>query len=266
MSSISNAIELKNKGNTYLKENKFQQAINCYSQAISIDSTNYIFFANRALAYIKINQFKKALIDCKLSINLCNNYPKSYYRMTVVLNKLHKYIKAIAIARIAQQKWLKFYCVTNEQIEIEIQTAIKAINQSVSSPFIRLKTPLIQIYSHKSYHPNPLYYKDINNKPWFIIVPSTKSDSKIYKYDIINDTFDILCYYKNNMNITIQNHAICLDKMNKNTLKILCTDDRYSFNCGLQIISYDLMQCVWTDTKTTHDKTQLQFIPNRAFI
>lgn len=47
----------KEKGNAYFKKDKFKKAISCYTKSIDYDHTSDIPLVNRAMAYIKIEQY-----------------------------------------------------------------------------------------------------------------------------------------------------------------------------------------------------------------
>ncbi|CAB3365540.1 Hypothetical predicted protein [Cloeon dipterum] len=70
----------KENGNTNVKNKKWKEAIECYSRAISRDDKNPIFFANRALCYLKIERYEEASKDCTAALELDPNYVKAYLR------------------------------------------------------------------------------------------------------------------------------------------------------------------------------------------
>jgi len=49
----SKAIEYKQQGNDFVKQKKWDKAITSYSEAIKIFPYDAIFYANRALCYLK---------------------------------------------------------------------------------------------------------------------------------------------------------------------------------------------------------------------
>ncbi|KAI3402545.2 PPT1 [Candida oxycetoniae] len=77
------AVKLKDQGNQYLKENKYEEAIESYTKAIELDSENAIFYSNRAQAHIKMESFGSAIQDCDAAISLDPNFMKAYYRKGV---------------------------------------------------------------------------------------------------------------------------------------------------------------------------------------
>ena len=46
----------KEKGNALVKEKKFKEAMDCYSKAIEIDPNEPIFYSNRSLMHINLEE------------------------------------------------------------------------------------------------------------------------------------------------------------------------------------------------------------------
>ena len=71
-------------GNNFLKDDKYQESYDCYSEALKIDTfnkkLNAILYSNRALATMKMKKYEQALGDCNLSIECDEAYSKSYLR------------------------------------------------------------------------------------------------------------------------------------------------------------------------------------------
>jgi len=64
------AEEWKNKGNDALKAEKFQEAIDCYTKAISFDPQNHVLYSNRSAAYVKANDGENALKDADKTVEI----------------------------------------------------------------------------------------------------------------------------------------------------------------------------------------------------
>jgi len=58
------AEELKKKANDLMKKKMFDRAAQVYSEAIDLFRSNKYLWSNRALAYLKQNEFEKAIDDC----------------------------------------------------------------------------------------------------------------------------------------------------------------------------------------------------------
>jgi serine/threonine-protein phosphatase 5 len=88
------AEEAKLLGNKALQANKFHDAIEHYTKAIKLDSSNAIYFANRAQAEIKLEQYGAAIADCDKSIELDPSYFKALYRRGIAKSMLLRYKEA----------------------------------------------------------------------------------------------------------------------------------------------------------------------------
>lgn len=89
------AVKLKNEGNKALLSNRYEAAISLYTQAIDLDATKEIYFANRAQAYIKEEMYGAALEDASQAIKLNPAYTKAYYRRAVAQAAIMKYKDAL---------------------------------------------------------------------------------------------------------------------------------------------------------------------------
>lgn len=56
--------DLKDKGNEWMKKKRYVEAIKAYSEAIEVQRSNRVVWSNRALAYIKSEQYNEAVDDC----------------------------------------------------------------------------------------------------------------------------------------------------------------------------------------------------------
>lgn len=86
--------ELKEKGNTALNAEKFDEAIAAYTEAIALDGKNHVLFSNRSAAYAKAKKFAEALEDAEKTIELNPTWPKGYSRKGAAAAGLHDYMKA----------------------------------------------------------------------------------------------------------------------------------------------------------------------------
>lgn len=76
----SKAIEYKQQGNDFVKQKKWDKAIASYSEAIKLFPYDAIFYANRALCYLKQDNLYSAEADCSSAIQLDKTYVKAYHR------------------------------------------------------------------------------------------------------------------------------------------------------------------------------------------
>lgn len=86
---------LKNEGNRLMKEEKYQEALNTYGRAISLDATNPVFYCNRAAAYSRLGDYQRASDDCRMSLRYDPNYSKAYGRLGLAYSKMSKHEQAL---------------------------------------------------------------------------------------------------------------------------------------------------------------------------
>ncbi|GAB4819100.1 hypothetical protein N2152v2_006146 [Parachlorella kessleri] len=60
----------KEDGNVAFRGGKFEEAVRHYSAAVQLDPNNPVYYANRALAYLKLGQYGLAEEDCNSALNL----------------------------------------------------------------------------------------------------------------------------------------------------------------------------------------------------
>lgn len=73
------AQELKDQGNQFFKNGKYQDAINSYTEALNITDTDaHFLYSNRAAAYTAIGRFPEAMQDAKKCIELKPEWSKVF--------------------------------------------------------------------------------------------------------------------------------------------------------------------------------------------
>ncbi|XP_062905902.1 mitochondrial import receptor subunit TOM70 [Mobula hypostoma] len=92
-SMLDQAQSAKNKGNKYFKAGKFEQAIQCYTEAISmcpLDQKQDLstFYQNRAAAFEQQLKWKEVAEDCSKAVELNPKYIKALYRRAKAFEKL----------------------------------------------------------------------------------------------------------------------------------------------------------------------------------
>ena len=91
--------EHKDRGNKLFKENKLTEAVAEYSQAIMGDRHDPFFYSNRALCYIKLNQFEAALSDATSASDIDPTDTKFQYRAAMAWSGIGNHERAIEILR-----------------------------------------------------------------------------------------------------------------------------------------------------------------------
>lgn len=72
--------KLKSEGNEFMKQEKYNEAVDCYTRAISLDGRNAVYYCNRAAAYGKTGEHEKSILDCRKALELDPRYCKAYAR------------------------------------------------------------------------------------------------------------------------------------------------------------------------------------------
>jgi tetratricopeptide (TPR) repeat protein len=107
MSNLS-ALELKDLGNEAFKSGNHAKALDLYSEAISkatrdTDNTDdnniHLIFSNRAAAYLSLQRFEEALVDCDKVLELSPRFTKGYLRKTMALRGLGRKKEALEVAK-----------------------------------------------------------------------------------------------------------------------------------------------------------------------
>ncbi|XP_034046091.1 E3 ubiquitin-protein ligase CHIP-like [Thalassophryne amazonica] len=94
--SISmSAQELKEQGNRYFLNRKYQEAAACYGKAIKHSPSVLAYYTNRALCYVKLQQYNSALMDCRHALELDSRSVKAHFFMGQCHLEMENYDEAI---------------------------------------------------------------------------------------------------------------------------------------------------------------------------
>ncbi|EKE37365.1 TPR repeat protein [Entamoeba nuttalli P19] len=84
----------KARGTQAFKDQKFEEAIKEYTEAIKYDETNGVLYSNRSACYASLEQFEKALEDANKTIEYKPDWSRGYSRKAFALLKLERYEEA----------------------------------------------------------------------------------------------------------------------------------------------------------------------------
>lgn len=79
----------KAKGNTLMGQKDYDAAIDAYTQAITLNGGNAVYYSNRAAAYSSKGDHDNAISDAEKAIELDSKFSKAYHRLGSVLSKLY---------------------------------------------------------------------------------------------------------------------------------------------------------------------------------
>ncbi|KAF5177548.1 Serine/threonine-protein phosphatase [Thalictrum thalictroides] len=94
-SDVAQAEEIKQLANDAFKAHKYSQAIDLYSQAIELNSENAVYWANRAFAHTKLEEYGSAIQDATTAIEVDPKYSKGYYRRGAAYLAMGKFKDAL---------------------------------------------------------------------------------------------------------------------------------------------------------------------------
>ncbi|XP_040908485.1 sperm-associated antigen 1A [Toxotes jaculatrix] len=87
-------ILLKQKGNDLVKTGHFQEALEKYSECLTIKPDECALYTNRAICHLKLNRFKEAKQDCDSALQLEPGNKKAFYRRALAYKGLQDYLSA----------------------------------------------------------------------------------------------------------------------------------------------------------------------------
>ncbi|XP_065267978.1 E3 ubiquitin-protein ligase CHIP [Emys orbicularis] len=90
------AQEHKEQGNRLFVSRKYPEAAACYGRAINRNPLVAVYYTNRALCYLKMQQHDKALADCKHALELDSQSVKAHFFLGQCQMEMENYDEAIA--------------------------------------------------------------------------------------------------------------------------------------------------------------------------
>ncbi|CCH58516.1 hypothetical protein TBLA_0A07270 [Henningerozyma blattae CBS 6284] len=85
----------KDEGNRLMFSEDYKKAIECYTNAISKYPCDPIYYSNRSVAYLKVNDYESAINDANFCISIDANFSKAYIRLANIKVQQHQYIDAL---------------------------------------------------------------------------------------------------------------------------------------------------------------------------
>jgi tetratricopeptide (TPR) repeat protein len=97
--SSMEAEEKKKLGNDAFVNKKYDEALKYYSEAITLDPNNAVFYSNRSACHASKGEWKESLEDAKACVNRDPKFIKGYYRMSVAQLELKLFDDAAATGK-----------------------------------------------------------------------------------------------------------------------------------------------------------------------
>ncbi|XP_015235973.1 PREDICTED: sperm-associated antigen 1A-like [Cyprinodon variegatus] len=85
---------LKHEGNSLVKKGHFQEALEKYSECLSIKPDECTVYTNRAICFLKLNRYEEAKQDCDSALQMDPANKKAFYRRALAFKGLQDYLSA----------------------------------------------------------------------------------------------------------------------------------------------------------------------------
>lgn len=156
------ATSFKDEGNQELEKGRYLQAIELYSNGLEYRPTNSILLANRALAFIKVENYGLALLDSDRAIEADPSYAKAYYRRASANFALHHFKLARkdfkAVCKLTPQSKDARSKLAQVEKEIREEAFAKAIEADETAPLSSTFDPsTIEIVASSYDGPHPAH-------------------------------------------------------------------------------------------------------------
>ncbi|XP_077447961.1 stress-induced-phosphoprotein 1 [Stigmatopora argus] len=128
---MENVSALKDQGNKALTAGNIDEAIRCYSEAVTLDPKNHVLFSNRSAAYAKKGNYQKALEDACETIKIKPDWGKGYSRKAAA----QEFLGRLANAKTTYQEGLR-HEPNNQQLKEGLQNIEgRLAEKSMMNPF-----------------------------------------------------------------------------------------------------------------------------------
>ncbi|XP_008299509.1 sperm-associated antigen 1A [Stegastes partitus] len=85
---------LKHEGNSLVKKGNFEEALEKYSECLTLKPDECALYTNRAICLLKLNRFEEAKQDCDSALQLEPANKKAFYRRALAFKGLQDYLSA----------------------------------------------------------------------------------------------------------------------------------------------------------------------------
>ena len=98
LKTMSHGEELKLKGNVHFKEEQYEKAVDCYTEALNLQPQNHLLYSNRSASYSKLEKYEEALADATQCMTISPRFARGHLRKAAALNGLGRHEEAMTAA------------------------------------------------------------------------------------------------------------------------------------------------------------------------
>ncbi|KAM9332203.1 stress-induced-phosphoprotein 1 [Pholidichthys leucotaenia] len=121
---------LKDQGNKALSAGNVDEAIRCYTEALTLDPSNHVLYSNRSAAYAKKGNYENALQDACQTIKLKPDWGKGYSRKATAL----EFLGRLEDAKTTYHEGLRQEP-SNQQLNEGLQNIDARLKEKLMNPF-----------------------------------------------------------------------------------------------------------------------------------
>jgi stress-induced-phosphoprotein 1 len=142
------AQELKEKGNNFLKNKKYDEALRCYTEAIKADPNDHVHYSNRSACFYNMQNYKSALDDGIECVKRKPDWSKGYLRKGMAELKLEMFEEALE----TYKKGLQL-----EPNNQQLKDGLKEAEDSMKNPFAKNYSKLFTDPKTSKYMTDPQF-------------------------------------------------------------------------------------------------------------
>merc|ERR1712087_1023793 len=198
----SQADEIKKAANEQFRKKKYKEACDLYTKAIKLYPHSAIYFSNRSMCYMKLENYGLAFTDADKAIKLDPCYAKGYYQKGIAQFTLGKYKEA--------KKLFTEVTRINPSIKeakkkaAECEKAIKADRFQKALENKKIWSKLVHLDSYevkKSYKGPRIGNQGITKKFVEELIEHYKQQENLHPRYVYQILLEIIEYYKSQPNI-----------------------------------------------------------------